>query len=51
MYWQKLGGHIHTSVFGTGSLNGNLVFDEKEWERFKTDFPNFLFIEETPDDL
>ena len=46
MYYQKLGGHIHTRVFGTGSLNGNLVFAEAEWEKFQKDFPSFVFIEE-----
>lgn len=46
MYYQILGGHVHTRVFGSGSLNGNLVFDLHEWEQFKKDFSNFLFIEE-----
>lgn len=37
VYWKQLGGHVHCRVFSgrdallTHGKNGDLVFDEREW--------------------
>lgn len=36
MYWSKQGSHWRVRIFGTGSLNGVLLFNEKEFGVFSS---------------